>query len=145
MSEKKKKKDLELKSQVLNDFLLLRRDAIKSLYDGRPWDALERLETITYGLPLADFDNYVRLDEILKKKNKIIREANKIKSSSSDATIYDREKFKNKEAKKLINTIMRETTKILFEEGYFSFLRENAYGPSFEDVEQDKDVKMVEI
>ena len=114
--------EMDLKNQVLSDYLFVKRGA-KELYDsGSPWFALLKLETFTCDLALKDDTYYEKIDDVMKVIEVIRAETRKIQGHTSSFRMQHQWAYKNRSAKRVFHKTLRELTKILRDAGYFEFL-----------------------
>ena len=60
------KADSDIKNQVLTDYLILKREAIKKYTTLNHWSGLNTLKTLVSSIPLSN-ENYERADKIINR------------------------------------------------------------------------------
>ena len=101
---------------------------------GYYWMGLDEFRTLMSGIPLSE-ENYVKADEIIAEIDKIESDSYKIKGMTFDIESLDQSRYRNREARRVFNSILRKTTMILQAEGYFDVLSKD-YGLSMSELDK---------
>ena len=127
-------RNIDLKSQVLNDFLVHRREAIRLKNLGAYWYGLDEFRTLLSGVPLKE-ENYEEADKIIELIDTIESESYKKTGKTRASREWNQTKFRNGNARRLFNIALRKTTRILQAEGYFDVLSKD-YGLSMSELDK---------
>ena len=135
--ERQTKQNIDLKTQVLNDFLVHRREAIRLKNLGEHWMGLDEFRTLMSGVPLSK-ENYAKADEVIKEIDKIESDSYRQLDGYCMAIRslgYYQHKYRNRVARKVFNSILRRITQILQSEGYFDVITQK-YGPPMTEIDK---------
>ena len=134
MTENNNSKKTDLKTQVLNDFLVIRREGLNMRRLGAFWPAITEFRALLSGTPFSP-ENYTEADKIIAEIDKIEQESYKQRKHTRAKTVALQENYRAIKAKRIFHSVLRRTTQILQAEGYFDVLNQK-YGLSMTELDK---------
>ena len=139
MTENNNRQRIELKTQVLNDFLVIRREGLTMRRLGAFWPAITEFRALPSGTPFSP-ENYTEADKIIAEIDEIEQDSYKQRKHTRAKTVAMQENYRDRNAKRLFHSVLRRTTKLLQAEGYFDILSQK-YGPSMTEIDKIKPIE----